>query len=106
MGAGAAAWAAAERPHAVSGLALIGPFVRNTPMNPLLVAAFRIAMSGPWARPVWIRYLPSLYAGDRPEDLAEHLAEVDTSLAAPGTPPRSSGPPARATPPSRHGWTR
>jgi pimeloyl-ACP methyl ester carboxylesterase len=84
MGAGAAAWAAAERPHAVSGLVLIGPFVRNTPMNPLLVAAFRIAMSGPWARPVWLRYLPSLYAGDRPEDFAEHLAEVDTSLRRPG----------------------
>src|SRR3954453_19160906 len=33
MGAGAAAWAAAERPELVSGLGLIGPFVRNPPAS-------------------------------------------------------------------------
>ncbi len=84
MGAGAAAWAAAERPSAVSGIALLGPFVRNTPMNPLLVAAFRAAMSGPWARKVWVAYLPKLYPGHRPDDFAEHVAEVAASLRRPG----------------------
>ncbi len=84
MGAGAAAWAAAERPDAVSGMALVGPFVRNPAMNPLVVAAFRLAMSGPWARRVWAGYLPKLYAGRRPADLEAHLAEVSHSLARPG----------------------
>ena len=33
MGAGAAAWAAAEAPHLVAGLVLVGPFVRNAPVG-------------------------------------------------------------------------
>ncbi len=84
MGAGAAAWAAAERPAAVRGLCLIGPFVRNVPVNPLLKAAFRVAMSGPWARAVWTGYLPKLYPGTRPGDFTEHLAEIDAGLRRPG----------------------
>ena len=36
MSAGAAVWAAVERPDLVTGLVLIGPFVRQVPMNPLL----------------------------------------------------------------------
>jgi pimeloyl-ACP methyl ester carboxylesterase len=39
MGAGAAAWAAAERPQLVSGLVLVGAFVRNPPLNPLVALA-------------------------------------------------------------------
>lgn len=35
MGAGAAAWAAAEAPDLVDGLILIGPFVRVLPPGPL-----------------------------------------------------------------------
>src|SRR6478735_6783780 len=61
MGAGAAVWAAAERPDLVAGLALLGPFVRNPPANPLMALLFRLAMSGPWAPAVWGAYLPSLY---------------------------------------------
>jgi hypothetical protein len=47
MSAGAAVWAAAEESHLIDGLVLIGPFVRNVPMNPLLGLIFRLAMSGP-----------------------------------------------------------
>lgn len=47
MRAGAAVWAAAEESHLIDGLVLIGPFVRNVPMNPLLGLIFRLAMSGP-----------------------------------------------------------
>src|SRR6185436_311037 len=43
MSAGAAVWAAAEEPHRVEGLVLIGPFVRNVPMNRLLGLIFRLA---------------------------------------------------------------
>ncbi len=84
MGAGAAAWAAAERPTAVRGLALLGPFVRNPPMNPLLVAAFRLAMSGPWARRVWTSYLPKLFPGERPADFDAHVADISASMRRPG----------------------
>jgi len=84
MGAGAAVWAAAERPDAVVGLALIGPFVRNTPINPLLAFVFKATMSGPWASAMWTMYLPKLYPGRRPADLEAHIADIKRSMRLPG----------------------
>jgi pimeloyl-ACP methyl ester carboxylesterase len=84
MGAGAAAWAAAERPDLVSGLVLVGAFVRNPPMNPLLALGFRAAMAGPWAPRVWASYLPKLYPGRRPEDFTEHTNAIVASMRRPG----------------------
>jgi pimeloyl-ACP methyl ester carboxylesterase len=84
MGAGAAAWAAAEQPDAVAGLALLGPFVRNAPVNPVMVWVFKLAMSGPWAGRMWLSYLPKLYPGRRPDDFAEHRNAIAASLRAPG----------------------
>jgi pimeloyl-ACP methyl ester carboxylesterase len=84
MGAGAAVWAAAERPDLVAGLALLGPFVRNPPGNPVMALMFRLAMSGPWAPAVWGAYLPSLYPGKKPEDFEEHRAQVRDTMRRPG----------------------
>lgn len=84
MGAGAAAWAAAERPDLVTGLVLLGAFVRNPPTGALTALAFRAAMAGPWAPRVWSAYLPTLYPGRRPEDFAEHRAEIAASMRRPG----------------------
>ncbi len=86
MSAGAAVWAAAEESHLIDGLVLIGPFVRNVPMNPLLGLIFRLAMSGPWARHVWTSYLPKLSPGKRPDDYKQHLDAISASLARPGRP--------------------
>jgi pimeloyl-ACP methyl ester carboxylesterase len=84
MGAAAAAWAAAERPDLVDGLVLIGPFVRDVPMNPLVGLTFRLAMSGPWARRVWVSYLPKLSPGTRQDDYEDHREAISASLARPG----------------------
>lgn len=84
MGAGAAVWAAAERPDLVAGIALLGPFVRNAPTNPVLSFVFKIAMAGPWAAAVWHGYLPSLYPGRKPADFAEHRATIRASMREPG----------------------
>ncbi len=83
MGAGAAAYAAAERPDLVSGLVLIGPFVRDTTstMQRLLV---RVAMARPWAGVVWKSYLPKLYAGQPAVDQDEYLDAVAASIRKPG----------------------
>ncbi len=96
IAAGAAVWAAAERPDVVAGLALIAPFVRNAPMNPLLVAAFKAMMSGPWASrmPCCSRSPPPLSAsasGARwtsgsPADTPNHSASSRNS-ASPASPP-------------------
>lgn len=80
MAAGAAAWAAAEYPDTVAGVVLIGPFVRNPSINPLLSLAFRAAMAGPWAPALWSRYLPTLYPGRKPDDFDRHRAEIRASM--------------------------
>lgn len=84
MGAGAAVWAAAERPDLVAGLVLLGPFVRQVPMNPLVSGAFRLAMTRPWATLVWHSYLPSLYPGRKPADFAAHRSAIRASMRRPG----------------------
>ena len=84
MGAGAAVWAAAERPHLGTGLARIGPFVREVPINPLMAWAFRVAMSGPWSGLVWHSYLPSMYPLRKPDDFTEHRAAIRAGMRRPG----------------------
>lgn len=84
MGAAAAVYAAAERPDLVAGLVLIGPFVRESTTGAVKRALFRAAMAPWWAATVWRWYLPSLYAGRRPEDLDAHLTAVSESLRRPG----------------------
>jgi pimeloyl-ACP methyl ester carboxylesterase len=84
MGAGAAAYAAAERPEQIGGLVLIGPFVRNTPVSPLAALAFRLALLWPWGRAARRAYYASLYRSRRPPDLRRHQAEIDASLRRPG----------------------
>lgn len=84
MGAGAATWAAAEQPDAVSALVLLGPFVREVPVPVLLRLTFRVALAGPWRTAVWGAYLPKLFPGRAPADFAEHRAAVLASMRRPG----------------------
>ncbi len=84
MGAGAAVWAAAEDPTAVSGLVLLGPFVRNAPVGFLKVLLFRLALLRPWGRRAWDSWIPKLYPGRPPADLDEHRARIRESLRRPG----------------------
>ncbi|HEX6843947.1 MAG TPA: alpha/beta hydrolase [Actinomycetota bacterium] len=84
MGAGAAAWAAAERPELVSRLVLVGPFVRDVPVGRLTRLAFRAGLVRPWGRAVWLGYYPKFYPGRKPSDLAEHMTRIRESLARPG----------------------
>ena len=80
MSAGSAVLVAARRPEPVAGLVLVGPFVRNPPMNPLMLGLFRAMMARPWAAPVWNAYLPSLYAGQKPADFGEYRASVRDAM--------------------------
>lgn len=84
MGAGAAAWAAAENPRAVAGLVLLGPFVRNPPTALFKVMMFRLALLRPWGPSVWNAYLPKLYPGRPPADLDAHRNRIRESLQQPG----------------------
>ena len=84
MGAGAAVLAAAERPDAVHGLALLGPFVRNPPGGRLATAMFRLALLKPWGPAAFLSYYPTWTPGVRPEGYDEHTAAVRDNLRRPG----------------------
>ena len=84
MGAGAAVWAAAERPDLVLGLVLVGPFVRDPNTGAAARRGLRLAMTPLWAATVWKSYLPRLYAGTRPADFDAHRDQVVASLRRPG----------------------
>ncbi len=80
LAAGSAVIVAAEHPHRVDGLVLIGPFVRNPPSNAFTRAMFRTMMAPPWVAVVWKSYMPTLYAGRKPDDFEEYRKAVVTSL--------------------------
>jgi pimeloyl-ACP methyl ester carboxylesterase len=84
MGAGAAAWAAAETPALVRALVLVGPFVRNAPVGKLAELSFRIALLRPWGAAAWIAWYAKLYPGRRPVDLETHRARIRAWLRRPG----------------------
>ena len=84
MGAGAAAYAAAERPDLINGLVLVGPFVRNGKTTAMQRVLLRVAMARPWAAKSWNSYLPKLYKGQLPVDFDEYRRTVVASLRRPG----------------------
>jgi pimeloyl-ACP methyl ester carboxylesterase len=84
MAAGAGVIAAAERPDLVNGLVLVGPFVRNPPLNVFTRVMMRMAMAPLWAAAAWKMYLPKLYAGKRPADFDEYRRKVVAALGRPG----------------------
>ena len=77
-------WRAALHPGLISGLVLVGPFVRNGKMSALQRVMLRVAMAPPWAASAWKSYMPKLYAGQRPADFAEYRDQVVASLRRPG----------------------
>ena len=84
MSAGSAVMAAAQRPELVSGLVLVGPFVRNAAVSALQRIMLRGAMVPLWAAAAWRAYMPKLYVGQRPVDFDEHRDRVVASLRRPG----------------------
>jgi pimeloyl-ACP methyl ester carboxylesterase len=84
MAAGSAVIAAARRPELVSGLVLVGPFVRDPAASLARRILLRAAMARPWAALAWKSYLPKLYAGLRPADFDEYRDRVVASLGRPG----------------------
>lgn len=84
MGAGAAAWAAAESPGDIGGMVLIGPFVRKVPMPWWKTALFNTvvhtAFRGPWAPFMWSKYYASLYPTAKPADFDAYTAGLVENL--------------------------
>jgi pimeloyl-ACP methyl ester carboxylesterase len=83
MGAGAAVLVAAGHPELVSGLVLVGPWVRNGANGAVQRALFRLVMARPWAA-AWKWYLPKVYAGRRPDDFEDYRDRLVANLRRPG----------------------
>ena len=79
-----AVWAAAERPSAVAGLVLIGPFVLPQPEKPVQQAMVRLMFNGPWKVAAWNWYFATLFPTRKPADFAEYRAALRANLAEPG----------------------
>jgi pimeloyl-ACP methyl ester carboxylesterase len=84
MGAGSAVLVAAEHPGIVSGLVLVGPWVRNGANGAIRRALFRLFVARPWAAEAWKSYLPKLYSGRHPEDFKEYRDQLVANLHRPG----------------------
>jgi pimeloyl-ACP methyl ester carboxylesterase len=84
MSAGAAVWAAAERPDLVQGLVLTGPFVRDLPVSRAQKLMLALMLRRPWGAAAWLAFWKSLYRTAKPADLAEHRALIAASLRRPG----------------------
>jgi len=84
LAAGAAAWVAAEAPDVVSGLVLVGPFVRNPPSSAGATLLFKLLLLKPWGPSALIGWYSKLHPGTKPADHAAHIAELRANLAKPG----------------------
>ena len=84
MAAGAAVIAAAESPDQVTGLALLGPFVRDSAGGALQKLLFRLLMTKPWGPAAFLAYYPQWFPGDKPVGYEEHRALVRDNLRRPG----------------------
>ena len=85
MGAGAAGWAAAERPDLVAGLVLTGPFLRERPMPAAVVAVLhgleRVLFARPWGGAVWASYYRGyLNRGTKAPWLDQHVADLRAAM--------------------------
>lgn len=84
MGAAIGVLVAAERPELVSGLVLVGPFVRNPAANAFMLGLFRVMLAPLWAAASWTGYLPSLYRGRRPDDFEQYRRTIGAAIRRPG----------------------
>jgi pimeloyl-ACP methyl ester carboxylesterase len=84
MAAGAAVWAAAQVPDRISGIVLIGPFVRDVPAAWWSGALIKVAMMRPWGAASWAMYYKSLYPTNPPADLERYRRALHDNLKQPG----------------------
>ena len=88
MGAGAVAYAAAERPDAVDGLVLFGPFLRDPALGAVARTVTRLSypvlFARPWGARAWAGYYRStLNRGRHAAWLDEHVAKIRASYSDP-----------------------
>jgi pimeloyl-ACP methyl ester carboxylesterase len=82
-GASAVAWAAGERPSAVGGLTLIGPFVRDRPVTAGQRLALRLMLTRPWGARAWAAWFRKIHRL-APADMDARVEAARRMVAQPG----------------------
>lgn len=78
----AAIWAAAQEPASITSIVLVGPFVRDARLNPLMRLAAAAVTRSAW---LWAgMFYPSLYKAGKPADFAEYQRVLRANLREPG----------------------
>lgn len=82
--AGTAVWAATRAPEQISGVVMLGPFVRDQPLSLLQKTGLQLLLNGPWKVRAWVSYHRSLFTNHRPDDLPEYSQQLHQNLQQPG----------------------
>jgi len=78
--AGAALWAAHDDATRVTGVALLGPVLRDAQVSWLARASLQLAFAGPWNVWAWTAYWNSLFPTRKPADQAQARAALARNL--------------------------
>ena len=97
MAAGAAVLATAEAPTQVTGMALLGPFVRDPRGGALAKLLFRILLTKPWGPAAFLAYYPQWLPDPSPLTTSSTKHRSGRIFAVPATGRRSCRPPGRRT---------
>lgn len=82
--AGAGLWAAHSRPDTITGVAMIGPILRDLPVSSFIKGIVRLGFAGPWRIRFWTAYWNSLFPINKPSDHTAYRERLERSLREPG----------------------
>jgi pimeloyl-ACP methyl ester carboxylesterase len=74
---------AAELPKLVQGIVLLGPFVRDIPINFFKTMLLKVMLGGFWGPGAWSSYYKTLYKANPPEDLQDYASNLLKNLKEP-----------------------
>ena len=81
--AGVAVWAATERPEVISGIAMIGPLVRDHETSLVQKMGIRVLFNGPWKIRSWLWFHNTLFTDEKPADHQQYRARLRANLSEP-----------------------
>ena len=82
--AGAAVWAACQRPQQIRALVMIAPVVRNLPQPWYKRAIANIGFGGPWRVAFWMFYWRHLFASRTPPDQLAYTLRLHANMSEAG----------------------
>jgi pimeloyl-ACP methyl ester carboxylesterase len=77
---GSIVWVAAEAPEKVKSMVLIGAFVRDPQVNPIMKAVTWLMMNNPFPTRAWCAFYPSMFPAQKPDDFDEYMGQLMASF--------------------------